>query len=125
MNATINTEYIRETNYNHSRLLQIIQDEYRLNPEKKVHDIILSSINSNEGKIFLDAHGGTGETFLINLLLAKVRFDKKNIVLAVASSGIAATILEGGRTAHSIFKLPLKICTDDVSSICNISKQSV
>ena len=52
LNATINAEYIREINYNHSRLLQIIQDEYRLNPEKKVHDIILSSINSNEGKIF-------------------------------------------------------------------------
>jgi hypothetical protein len=32
-NATINDQYIRETNYNHSRLLQIIQDEYRLNPE--------------------------------------------------------------------------------------------
>ena len=34
-------------------LLQIIQDEYRLNPEQKnVYDIILSSVNSNEGKIF-------------------------------------------------------------------------
>ena len=50
--------------------------------------------------IFLDVPAGTGKTFLINLLLAKVRFDKKN-VLAVASSGIAATVLEGGRTAHS------------------------
>ena len=36
LNATINAEYIRETNYNHSRLLQIIQDDYRLNPEKKM-----------------------------------------------------------------------------------------
>ena len=64
---------IRETNYNHSRLLQIIQDEYRLNPEQKenVHDIILSLINSNEGKIFLGALGSTGKTSLINLLLAK------------------------------------------------------
>ena len=35
LNATINAEYIRETNYNHSRLLQIIQDEHSLNPEKK------------------------------------------------------------------------------------------
>ena len=38
---------------NHSRLLQIIQDEYRLNPEQKnVYDIILPSVNSNEGKLF-------------------------------------------------------------------------
>jgi hypothetical protein len=27
LNATINAEYIRETNYNHSRILQIIHDE--------------------------------------------------------------------------------------------------
>ena len=66
----------------------------------------------------IDAPGGTGKTFLLNLLLVKVRFDKK-ITLAVASSGIAATILEVGRIAHSTFKLPLKICTDDVSSIQN------
>ena len=48
----------------------------------------------------------------------------KKIALAMTSSGIAATLLEGGRTAQSTFKCPLKICTDDVSSICNISKQS-
>ena len=60
----------------------------------------MSSINSNEGKIFLDVPGGTGKTFLINLLLAKVRFDKKEP------------------------PIPLKICTDDVSNICIISKQS-
>ena len=69
--------------------------------------------------MFLYAPGGTGKTFLTNLLLAKVRFNKK-IALAVASSGIAATLLEVGQTAHSTFKRPLKICTDDVSSICNI-----
>ena len=59
------------------------------------HQLIVS-----KGKYFLDVPGGTGKTFIINLLLAKVRFDKK-IALAVASSGIAATLLEGGQTAHS------------------------
>jgi PIF1 helicase. len=49
---------------------------------------------------------------------------ERKIAPAVASSAIAATLLEGGRTAYSTFKLLLKICTDDVSSICNISKQS-
>ena len=34
LKGTIKAEYNRETNYNDSRLLQIIQDEYRLNPEK-------------------------------------------------------------------------------------------
>ncbi|XP_029143216.1 uncharacterized protein [Arachis hypogaea] len=36
-------------------------------------------------------------------------------------SGIAATLLPGGRTAHSRFKIPINA---EPSSICNISKQS-
>ncbi|XP_059221065.1 uncharacterized protein LOC131995857 [Stomoxys calcitrans] len=123
---TNNAEYTRETSYDQSKLLQnIAQDEPRLNiDQKKVFTTLLSSIDNNEGKIFfLDAPGGTGKTFLINLLLTKVRSTGK-IALAVASSGIAATLLEGGRTAHSTFKLPLKIATDDNKSICSISKQS-
>uniref|UniRef100_H3G658 ATP-dependent DNA helicase n=1 Tax=Phytophthora ramorum TaxID=164328 RepID=H3G658_PHYRM len=40
---------------------------------------------------------------------------------AVASSGIASLLLMGGRTAHSTFKIPLKI---DGESTCNINKRS-
>lgn len=119
-------EYTREISYDQSRLLQVIdQDEPRLNiDQKKVFTALLSSIDKNEGKLFfLDAPGGTGKTFLINLLLAKVRSTGK-IALAVASSGIAATLLEGGRTAHATFKLPLKIAIDDTNTVCSISKQS-
>jgi len=61
------------------------------------------------------------KTFLINLLLAKVRYGGK-IALVVASSGIAATLLVGDRTAHSTFKLPLKYDSDDTTSVCNVSK---
>nr|KAI8748380.1 ATP-dependent DNA helicase PIF1 [Biomphalaria glabrata] len=74
------------------------------------------------GIVFLDAPGGTGKTFLINLLLAKVRQQNK-IALAVASSGIAATLLQGGRTAHSTFKLPLNLAHGD-TPVCDISKDS-
>jgi hypothetical protein len=38
---------------------------------------------------------------LFNTILAKVR-SQGNIALAVASSGIAALLLDDGRTAHSI-----------------------
>jgi len=34
---------------------------------------------------------------------------QRNIILATASSGIAATLMPGGRTTHSAFKLPLDI----------------
>src|SRR5436190_20553552 len=58
--------------------------------------------------------------FLINLVLAKVRSDE-GIALATASSGIAATLLDGGTTAHSRFKIPIDIQSD---STCNIPAQS-
>ncbi|KAL4143906.1 hypothetical protein QTP88_006160 [Uroleucon formosanum] len=123
--TTINIECLRERSYDQQKLLLSVQNENQLNREQRiVYDSVMSSVNNNEGKIlFLDAPGGTGKTFLINLLLAKVRYGGK-IALAVASSGIAATLLVGGRTAYSTFKLPLKYDSDDITSVCNVSKQS-
>jgi ATP-dependent DNA helicase PIF1 len=68
---------------------------------------------------FLDGPGGSGKTYLYNILLAKVRSQGK-IALAVASSGIAAMLLAGGRTAHSRFKISL----DQNNCFCNIKKTS-
>ena len=70
--------------------------------------------------LFLDAPGGTGKTFLINLILAKLRSEGK-IALATASSGIAAALLTGGRTLHSTFKIPLDLYAMDIP-ICSIKK---
>ncbi|GFX59351.1 ATP-dependent DNA helicase [Trichonephila clavipes] len=83
----------------------------------------MQTINSGNGKIFfLNAPGGTGKTFLIKLVLAAVR-SQNDIALALASSGIAATLLPGGRTAHSALKLPLNIQIIE-TPICNISRSS-
>ncbi|CAK1589438.1 unnamed protein product [Parnassius mnemosyne] len=84
---------------------------------------ILCNIEKEIRKIFfLDSPSGTGKTFLINLLLAKVR-SNRGITLAVASSGIAATLLEEGKTVHAAFKLPLNLIHVE-TPLCNISKQS-
>ena len=69
---------------------------------------------------FLSVPGGYGKTFLIEALLSRVRGMGK-IALAVASSGIAAELLEGGRTAHSRFKIPIPV---NESSVCSMSLQS-
>ena len=69
---------------------------------------------------FINAPGGYGKTFLIEALLYTVR-EMGRIALAVASSGIAAELLQGGRTAHSRFKIPIPV---NESSICSISLQS-
>lgn len=44
---------------------------------------------------------------------------QKKIVLTVASSGVAALLLAGGRTAHSRFKIPLQI---DQTTLCDIKR---
>ena len=70
----------------------IIENQYLLNDDQHfVIDTIMNHIeNKSPGIFFLDAPGGTGKTFVINLLLAKIR--KKKNALAVASSGTAATL---------------------------------
>ena len=79
--------------------------------------------NSKRGILFLDASGGTGKSLLSKLLLAAVRVQGM-IALAVASSGIAATLLPGGITSHSTFKLPLHLNFND-SPVCNIKRALV
>ncbi|XP_076039456.1 uncharacterized protein LOC143024528 [Oratosquilla oratoria] len=77
---------------------------------RQVYDAVLYRVKFgdqyNNNGIFVNAAGGTGKTFVLNLLLDTVRSQGK-IGLAVASSGIAATVLHGGRTAHNMFKIPL------------------
>ncbi|XP_044591497.1 ATP-dependent DNA helicase pif1-like [Cotesia glomerata] len=120
-----NRQYLRELAYDTVYLTKVVAENVpKLNLEqRKVYNEILNSIISDSGQLyFLDAPGGTGKTFLINLLLAKIR-SEKNIAIAVASSGIAATLIDGGKTAHSAFKLPLNLGYSE-SPLCNISKQS-
>ncbi|CAL1406483.1 unnamed protein product [Linum trigynum] len=79
----------------------------------------MASVEEGSGKFFfLYGHGGTGKTYLYNTVIAKLRSQQK-IVLVVASSGIAATLLPDGSTGHSRFKIPIDI---DSSSACNIKK---
>ncbi|XP_055804455.1 uncharacterized protein LOC129873391 [Solanum dulcamara] len=82
--------------------------------------ILVRVYSDKPGAFFIDDPGGTGKTFLYRALLANVR-SKGFIALATASSGVAASILPGGRTAHSRFKIPIDI---DSNFTCNISKQS-
>jgi ATP-dependent DNA helicase PIF1 len=89
--------------------------------QRLAFDVIVNSVENNEGQLlFIDAPGGTGKTYLMNLILAKIRSTGRQ-ALAVASSGIAATLLSGGKTAHSTFKLPLNVSLQN-ETICSIRK---
>ena len=70
---------------------------------------------------FVDSPGGTGKTFLYKALLVDRVRSEGLIAIATATSGVAASILLGGRTAHSRFKIPIKIGDN---SMCSFTKQS-
>jgi hypothetical protein len=91
-----------------------------LNEEQRVaYDEIMSSVDTEDGGLFfVDGPGGTEKTYLYRALLATIRNQKK-IVMATATSGVAASIMPGGRTAHSRFKIPLTI---DNGAFCTFTK---
>ncbi|XP_028754314.1 uncharacterized protein LOC114713804, partial [Neltuma alba] len=93
-------------------LMQKLNDEQRI-----IYDNILSVTNLPQGGFFfVYGYGGTGKTFLWNVLITTLRA-KGEIVLPVASSGIAATLLPSGRTAHSRFAIPIQIIESSVYGI--------
>ncbi|XP_071914091.1 uncharacterized protein [Coffea arabica] len=72
----------------------------KLNAEqKRAYDLILETVfSSKEQSFFIDGLGGTGKTFLYRSLLATLR-SQGYIAIAVAASGVVASILPGGRIA--------------------------
>jgi hypothetical protein len=82
---------------------------------------ITTSVNQGQGgaAFFVDAPAGTGKTTLCKAILAYVRKDG-DIALAVASSGIAATLMPLGRTAHSRLRLLFKVLS---TSFCKFTQQ--
>jgi hypothetical protein len=92
------------------------------NPEQRaVYDAVMESYQQGLGKaFFVHSAGGGGKTYTCNTIAASIRADGE-VVLCVASSAIAALLLDGGRTTHSRFKVPIPI---HEQSFCNIGKQS-
>jgi ATP-dependent DNA helicase PIF1 len=89
--------------------------------QNEAYQRVVQAIDKHEsGFFFINAGGETGKTYTLNALLANVR-SKKCVALAVASSGIASLLLDGGRTAHSRFKIPLHIRKN---STCSMSKRN-
>jgi len=90
--------------------------------QRRVYNRIKERLENNEGGlVFLDAPGGTGKTFTLNVLAGDIRRND-GIVASTAFSGIAATLLHEGRTSNGMFKIPCKIF--DEGTRCNIRLQS-
>jgi hypothetical protein len=116
---------LEELNYNTNKMIEELNaDLPKLNVDQKlIFDSIIKRVTKNQignNVFFIDGPGGTGKTFVYKTILNKLRSESK-IALAVASSGIAALLLPGGRTAHSRLKIPF--CLSEIST-CNIKLQS-
>ncbi|XP_048614138.1 uncharacterized protein LOC106363303 [Brassica napus] len=111
-----NVLILDERSYDREALLETLdRDIPKMTTEqRKIYDEILDAVNKERGGMFfVSGFGGTGKTFLWKLLSAAIR-SRGDIALNVASSGIASLLLQGGRTAHSRFGIPLN--PDEFSS---------
>ncbi|KAK9051315.1 hypothetical protein SSX86_027942 [Deinandra increscens subsp. villosa] len=104
---------VQESEYD--RLYASLTDEQR-----SIFQEIMHAVDKDGGVFFVYGYGGTGKTFLWNTLSTAIR-SKGQIVITVASSGIASLLLPGGRTAHSRFHIPLNVTED---SLCSMSRHS-
>jgi len=100
----------------HARLMSTMTAE-----QKNIYNTIMTRVDAKlPGVFFVYGYGGTGKTFLWRALSSALR-SKGEIVLTVASCGIAALLIPGGRTTHSRFHLP--ICVHELST-CDIEPKS-
>jgi len=102
---------IAERSFNYLELQKHITTNLPLlNPEQyHVFNSVIEVYESGKQKtFFLDGPGGTGKTFVENLILTYVH-SKGYIALAVVSTGIASILLANGHTSYSRFKIPLTL----------------
>jgi hypothetical protein len=95
------------------------KNRIKLNEQQRIaFDKIMLAVNIKDRNncFFLDGPAGSGKTFLYNTLMSVLR-GKEKVVIPVASTGIAATLLTGGKTYHSQFKLPILLKENSVSNM--------
>ncbi|XP_016185345.1 uncharacterized protein LOC107626977 [Arachis ipaensis] len=116
-NSLLTERIIREElNFNRDDLKKNTSDMLAIATleQKYAFDKIVKAVYCDEGSFFfVYGHGDTGKIFLWNFVSAEIR-SRGDIVLNVASSGIASLLLPNGRKAHSRFKILLNITEDSV-----------
>ncbi|KAL6584543.1 hypothetical protein OROMI_003832 [Orobanche minor] len=94
---------IEEMKAEHAKLYSKLTDE-----QKTVYEKIIAAVDSGKGGLFfVYGHGGTGKIYIWRTLCAALR-GRGDIILPVASSGIASLLLPKDRTTHSRFGIPLE-----------------
>ena len=115
------TRAFRRERYNEAEQTEKLESFYdklqtnedQLNIFKKIEKAVNESLSQ---QFVINAPGGYGKTFLFECISTYVR-SKGLIALCCASTGIAAWNMEGGKTAHSMFKIPINADKDSTSEI--------
>lgn len=85
-----------------------------------IYNLVMDRVTTGQSLcLFISARGGCGKSFISNGIMAAVRSSQAGgcVALAMATTGIAATLLLLGRTYHSRMKAPLTPSPDGVLSI--------
>ena len=115
-----------ETNFNYDSLSDHVQMYCGSGPgslndcQRLVFRKVIGQLQRNEQcLLFVNARGGTGKTYTHAILSAARILVEGRIspAIAVATSGIAAMELHGGRTFHSAFRAPVNVTEHSVLDI--------
>lgn len=94
-------------------LIQTLNVEQR----QAFEQIVDGVTNPSATKLFyLNGPGGSGKMYLYRTIISYLE-SLGLTVLATATTGIASTLMQGGRTVHSAFGLPLKLDANSISQI--------
>ncbi|XP_004531091.2 uncharacterized protein LOC101454283 [Ceratitis capitata] len=118
------TEMNRELQYSTVEMAAIVASNVPLMNEEQrtIYDRITLAVPAGQGGFFfLVAPGGTGKTIVISQILAEMR-SNNGIALAVASSGIAATLLDGGDFRQTLPVIPRSTYADEINAYLKSSQ---
>ncbi len=90
-----------------------MQEQFYPEQSTAFNDIMHAISTQKNAAFFIDGPGGSGKSFLFEALLHATR-GAGHIVVACAWSGLAASLLPGGRTCHARFGFPVPLPPTDV-----------
>ena len=114
INNTVDEEqydYLLEKQYGKEKYDKLTSEQ------KQIVDDVISTLqnkNNRPALFFIKGAGGYGKTYTYEAICHLARAEKLNLA-AIAPTGIAATLLPGGRTVHNRFSLDLNMTKSGIS----------
>ena len=96
------------------------EGDYFTDEQRVIYNRIVDAVETQTPLyLFVSARGGCGKTYLLNAVLMRVRSmeDGGCVALAMATTGIAAVLLDNGQPFHSRMKAPLNPTEDSMLRI--------